>query len=205
MPVVAILPLDASHAQDAARLHLEGQPGTFLTSLGSEALIALYTAIPESSAGFGFAAVTTDGRTVGFVSAAASTGALFLHVMARRSGRFLPILLRRFAARPSLLIRVCQATLYPLLIHEAGSNHAPAAELLSIMVEADLRSHGLGAVLLAALMVECERRGVTKLDVTVDAANLGAQRFYARHGFHHKAAFYLFGRRMYLLQRSFSA
>ena len=76
MSKIAILPLDASHAKDAARLHREGQPGTFLTRLGSEALIALYAALPESPAGFGFAAVTGDCRTVGFVSAAVSTGAL---------------------------------------------------------------------------------------------------------------------------------
>jgi ribosomal protein S18 acetylase RimI-like enzyme len=205
MPKIAILPLDAHHAQDAARLHMAGQPGTFLTSLGSEALTALYTALPKSPAGFGFVAMDHDGRVVGFVSAATSTGALFLYMLTRRAGHFLPILIGRFVKHPWLLADSLQAAFYPLLTYEVVDDHEFSAELLSIMVEDQVRGRGLGAVLLAALVAECRRRGAMALDVTVDAANLDAQRFYERYDFYRRRVFQLFGRTMYLYHRPLQA
>jgi ribosomal protein S18 acetylase RimI-like enzyme len=76
-----------------------------------------------------------------------------------------------------------------------------SAELLSIMVEPALRSRGIGAQLLDALAAECRTRHIAYLDVTVDASNEGAQRFYRRHGFalHHR--FTLYGREMVSLRR----
>jgi ribosomal protein S18 acetylase RimI-like enzyme len=80
----------------------------------------------------------------------------------------------------------------------------PPAELLSIMVEPEQRSAGVGALLVTALLAECERRGLAALDVTVDAANAGAQRFYVRHGFVYADTFMLYGRTMHRYQAHLS-
>jgi GNAT superfamily N-acetyltransferase len=202
---VTLLPLGAEYAADAARLHILGQPGAFLTSLGADVLTVLYRTLPRAQSGFGFAAIdpAQPQRLLGFVSATTGVGALFVELGARRLPAFLPPLLRRFARHPGLALRAVQTLAYPFLHPTAGESadaNAAPAELLSIMVEPALRSLGIGALLVAALQTECRRRAIATLDVTVDAANAGAQRFYLRHGFAYAHTFTLYGRPMQLYQ-----
>jgi ribosomal protein S18 acetylase RimI-like enzyme len=220
MPIIT---LDPTHASAAARLHIAGQPNTFLTSLGPEVLTTFYRALPQSPTGFGFTALadtvadTTVQQSkiqnlswqdpkskmiVGFISATTSTGQLFLQLGTRYLPAFLPPLLRRFAQRPGLLLHCMQTVFYPLLqrAHAGkgadGAAPLPTAELLSIMVEPAWRSQGVGAQLLDSLVAECRARKLGALDVTVAADNAGAQRFYARHGFVEQHRFTLYGRPM---------
>jgi ribosomal protein S18 acetylase RimI-like enzyme len=207
---VQILPLAPSHATQAAHLHMAGQPGTFLTALGPDVLGAIYRALPQTRAGFGFAAVeeTAEGANraaesgdelVGFISATTGVGKLFAEIGTTQLGTLLPPLLGQFVRHPALIWRSVQTVAYPLLVG-GGEISPPPAELLSIMVEAHARNQGVGAQLLAALVVACRERAIPLLDVTVDESNLGAQRFYMRHGFvpHHN--FTLYGRRMMQLR-----
>jgi ribosomal protein S18 acetylase RimI-like enzyme len=190
-----IIPLAPNHAADAARLHIAGQPGTFLTALGPDVLSALYQALPRTSAGFGFAAADDTGTLLGFISATTGVGKLFVEIGTTGLGLLLPPLIGQLARRPALIWRSVQTVAYPLLAggSESGS---PPAELLSIMVEPSQRSQGIGAQLLAALVGACQERAIPLLDVTVDASNEGAQRFYRRHSFVHHHDFTLYGRRM---------
>jgi len=209
---VRIARLAPEHAAAAARLHIAGQPGTFLTSLGADVLTAIYTLLPQLHSGFGFAAlppvenVTASDHVagdalLGFVSATPGVGGLFAEMGVRHAGKLLPPLLARYATAPSLIVRSVQTLIYPLLARQPGVASGATAELLSIMVEPHLRGHGIGALLLDALLAECAARGITHLDVTVDAQNEGARRFYARHGFTQQRAFRLYGRDMCLYGR----
>ena len=203
-----IVPLTPDHAPAAARLHIAGQPGTFLTALGPEVLTVLYAQLPQSAHGFGFAAVDDDGTVNGFVSATTSVGRLFAEMGTRRMGRFAPALLRRYAHAPGLVLQSAQTVLYPLLARADDSVDAHCgapAELLSIMVEPARRGQGVGSALLARLVTECRAREVAILDVTVDAANAGARRFYARHDFVLCKEFTLYGRAMCLYQHTLDA
>ncbi len=206
-----IITLDPTHATDAARLHIAGQPNTFLTSLGPEVLTTFYRALPQSPTGFGFTAIADAANmtaspqskiVLGFISATTSTGQLFLQLGTRHLPAFLPPLLRRFAQRPGLLLHCIQTVFYPLLprTHAGqdadGNTPLSTAELLSIMVEPAWRSQGIGAQLLDRLVAECQARKIGALDVTVAADNGGAQRFYARHGFVEQHRFTLYGRPM---------
>jgi ribosomal protein S18 acetylase RimI-like enzyme len=207
---LAIVPLSSHHASTAARLHILGQPGTFLTSLGPAVLTVFYEVLPLSSTGFGFAAIslptpqpggTQDiGTVLGFVSATTGVGRLFLELGTQRLPEFLPPLVARFVRQPALAWRSLQTLAYPLLVRQ-DDPATPTAELLSIMVEPRARSLGIGALLLQALFHECRQQQIPQLDVTVDAANRGAQRFYERHGFVRVRAFTLYGRQMLLYVR----
>ena len=195
MQIIALAP---PHAAAAARLHIAGQPDTFLTSLGPALLTTIYSALPQSTAGFGFAALS-DGpapQVVGFVSATTSTGRLFLELGTRHLPAFVPALLRRFAQQPRLLLHCVQTVLYPLL-HTSANTSTAAAELLSIMVEPTWRSQGVGTQLVEQLVAACRARQIPALDVTVAVANQAAQRFYVRHGFVEHGTFQLYGRPMY--------
>ncbi len=196
---LTLMPLGPEHATDAAWLHTIGQPGSFLTSLGVDVLTVLYQQLPRSRRGFGFAVVdpAQPQTLLGFVSATTSVGALFFEMGAQRLPAFLPPLLTRFAHEPGLALRAVQTVAYPFL-HATPAEDAAPAELLSIMVQPTLRSAGIGALLVAALQSECIARGIAALDVTVAAANTGAQRFYVRHGFGYVQSFSLYGQPMHL-------
>jgi ribosomal protein S18 acetylase RimI-like enzyme len=190
-----LAPLAPTHAADAARLHIAGQPGTFLTALGPGVLTALYRALPQTRAGFGFAATDDTGALLGFVSATTGVGKLFGEIGTRQMGTLLPPLVGQLARHPALIWRSVQTVAYPLLVGSGETGPSPA-ELLSIMVDPSQRSQGVGAQLLAALVNACQARAIALLDVTVDVDNGGAQRFYLRHGFVHHHDFTLYGRRM---------
>ena len=201
---VRIQPLAPHHAPDAARLHIDGQPGTFLSTLGPEILRIVYEKLPDTDVGFGFAATSPalgDEQPVliGFVSATTSVGSLFIQTAAARAGRLLPPLTARCMRRPSLIGQALQTALYPFTSRDdttsAGARKS-GAELLSIMVEEHWRNRGVGAMLLHALLDECATRGIDHLDVTVDAGNEAARRFYADHGFQLQKSFRLYGRDM---------
>jgi ribosomal protein S18 acetylase RimI-like enzyme len=204
---MVILQLTPEHARQAARLHMAGQPGAFLTNLGEEVLTVFYRTLPISAVGFGFAASTVLHKAEakpdyvapisGFVSATTSTGQLFFEFGTRRLAEFLPPLLRRFAQRPWLALTSTQTVLYPLLEQrQPGHTSHASAELLSIMVEPAQRSQGIGAQLLAALVAECMARRITRLTVTVDENNRRARCFYERHHFQMDHIFRLYGRPM---------
>ncbi len=205
---MTIVKLSRAHAEAAARLHIAGQPGTFLTSLGPDVLTVLYRALPELSIGFGYTAidhsqtvapnhVLDSALVTGFVSATTNVGRLFAEMGTRRIHQFLPPLCVRFARQPTLILRSLQTLLYPFLVkQDQGKTPGATAELLSIMVAPAVRSQGIGAQLLQALLAECSLRQIRWLDVTVDADNAGARRFYERHQFRLARPFNLYGRAM---------
>ncbi|GIV76041.1 GNAT family N-acetyltransferase [Litorilinea aerophila] len=197
---MTIVELAPEHATAAAHLHLAGQSGTFLTELGPGVLTVFYRALPRSAAGFGFAAWSGQpDQVIGFVSATTNTGQLFLEMATRHLGELLPVTLARCLRHPILLWHSAQTLAYPLLTREPGEKGA--AELLSIMVAPAWRGQGIGTRLLEALVGECGRRGLTTLDVMVDAANQGAQRFYRRHHFVERRQISLYGRALCLYRR----
>ena len=136
-----IVALTSAQAAEAARLHIAGQPGTFLTSLGGEVLTAIYQTLPQTPSGFGFAALekapfsssrasamlargpATEKRPetepiLGFVGATSGVGRLFVEIAMRRSGVLAPLLLRQFARHPALIWRSVQTIAYPFLAHD---------------------------------------------------------------------------------------
>jgi ribosomal protein S18 acetylase RimI-like enzyme len=211
---MSIVELAPHHAASAAGLHILGQPGSFLTSLGPEVLTVIYRVLPTSGVGFGFAALAepspatkspmgsgldqqgSAAELCGFVSATTGTARLFATVGGKAWPQLLPPLLRRFAAQPRLAWLSLQTFAYPLLAQEADRPAGRGAELLSIMVAPDRRGQGVGEQLLATLVGACQHRGLAWLDVTVEAANEGARRFYKRHGFALSHSFSLYGRAM---------
>lgn len=204
--MIAITNLSVHHASAAAQLHIAGQPRTFLTNLGPDVLTVLYRALPLSTLGFGFAAINCCHEIQGFVSATTSVGHLFIELGTRHIRQFLPPLFNRFVRQPTLLFRSIQTVLYPFLVRDHHTTKAQSsAELLSIMVEPSRQNQGIGTALLQALVAECRNHAITQLDVTVDAQNYGAQRFYEQHQFAFQKQFQLYGRVMRLYQRAILA
>lgn len=106
------------------------------------------------------------------------TGAAYLHDLAADSDA---VLLAARSSKPGT---------GPVVGHLVGRFRArndfrvvPSAELESMQVDAGLRGHGVGSLLVGAFLAECARRGSVRVTVTANAGNTAAQAFYRRHGF----------------------
>lgn len=59
----------------------------------------------------------------------------------------------------------------------------PVALLDDLYVAPDRRGHGLGAAMIHVLIADAQEKGVSAIEINVDAGDVDAQRFYERHGF----------------------
>ena len=59
----------------------------------------------------------------------------------------------------------------------------PVALLDELYVAPDRRGHGLGSAMIALLLSDATKAGVSAVEINVDAGDVDAQRFYERHGF----------------------
>jgi len=177
-PADSVIPLAKRHARQIADLHIDGIHTGFLSSLGPSFLRQIYKALPGCRSGFGYVWEDPDGTVGGFVACAESTGRLYKQSLLRR-GLLMALPLMRFMFRWSIIKRMWQTLRYPA---DVGDD-VPAAELLSIAVDASARGRGVGKQLMAATVSEFRRRGIDRFKVAVWAENEAANAFYRRCGF----------------------
>jgi len=134
-----VRPLEKRHAAAVAALHRLGIATGFLSSLGERFLRQMYAALPSAPAGFGCVWEEADGRVLGFVACAETTGRLYKQALLRRGVLMAGALLPR-CFRPSVLRCLWETLRYP---SDVGQN-LPAAEVLSIAVTEEARGRGIG-------------------------------------------------------------
>lgn len=173
-----VKPMAKRHAAAAAALHAKGISTGFLSSLGQRFLRQIYAAIPSCPAGFGYVWEEPDGRILGFIACAESTGRVYKQALVRR-GFWMALVLARFVVRPSVVRRLIETLRYSA---QVGAK-LPPAEVLSIAVAEETRGKGIGKAIIAAAMEAYRRRGIREIKVAVGADNLAANEFYKRSGF----------------------
>src|ERR1700677_559989 len=77
------------------------------------------------------------------------------------------------------VVGICQLIVFPHFQHTGGW----CAELESVHVRSDLRSHGIGAKLLAAAEELARREGCYRVQLTSRNARSDAHRFYEAQGY----------------------
>jgi glycosyltransferase involved in cell wall biosynthesis/ribosomal protein S18 acetylase RimI-like enzyme len=171
----------AADATAMARLHTEGMPDAFLPTLGRPFLTRLYRAIVADPDAVAMVAEGVDG-VVGFAAGVTSVGA-FYRRFARGDGPAAALAAAPRLVRPRVARRLLETVRYP---SQADASHGrlPDAELLAIAVDPAWRAGGTGRALASDVLAGLADRGVGELKVVVGAANLAANRFYARVGFH---------------------
>lgn len=161
-----------------ARYHQQGIPTGVLAELGPGFLTALYQAIAGSPSGFVFVAVDERERVLGFICGTTDMRAIFRRVIWSNFWRFGPRLARHVLS-VRMLRRIIDALRYP---SKMGPD-LPAAELLSIVVDAGVRGGGASGLLMRALLDEFRARGVARVRVMVGADLPRANAYYQKHGF----------------------
>ena len=196
MEIRQIRPEDA---RAAASLHIEGQPGTFLTSLGEEFLTAFYAGLCDSRWGYSFVAVEGD-NPLGVIVGASDTRALFKEFITKRGVHLAIPVLRRLLSRPSLLGGVLQSFFYPSKVGAASGEDesGAAAEFLFIGVSVQARRQHIGSKMLHVLIEESRRRGCTALQSTVHVDNRESNAFHEKFGFQIVGSMELHGKKMNL-------
>lgn len=191
--MIEIRKLRREEAPVAADLHIEGQPGTVLTTLGKEFLTALYAELSDSQHGLALVAVQ-EGQVVGIIAGATDTHALFKELIWKRGLRLAIPVARRLLRKPALLYRVLQTFTYPNKLRANPGD----AEFLFMGVRSDMRRQGIASRMLEALIAALKERGATGLLSTVDVTNPRANPFHVKWGFQVIAQFDLYGRKMNL-------
>ncbi len=164
-------------ALDAARLHHEQLPGSFLASLGQPFLRVLYRRLVLDGSSTVLVA-RAGGQVIGFVAGTDDTGR-FMRQFVRRDGP------RAAVAGARGLLRH-PAAVWETLRYGPGSADVaglPDAELLAMAVEPKARRRGLGLRLIQALQDDARVRRTPGLRVTVAADNTAAIAAYGRAGF----------------------
>jgi len=171
---VTVRPAVAADALAVAELHVARISEGFLSQLGAGFLRRLYRRIVASHEGFVLVA-ESDGRTVGFAAGVTDVGRLYRDFLVRDG------IVAGVAAAPRILRswrRVLETLRYP-----AGDDDLPAAEVLSVAVDARTVARGVGGRLVEAALDEFRRRGTRAVKVVAGADNGAALALYAGRGF----------------------
>jgi ribosomal protein S18 acetylase RimI-like enzyme len=174
-----------------ADLHIEGQPGTFLTKLGKEFLTTFYSHLCRSEGGFGIVA-EQDGEVVGVGVATMDTGALFREMIVGHGLWLVLPVAKSILRHPSLIADVVNTLRYPAKVE--GDSVIP--EFLYLGVRRNMRGQGIGTRLMETVCWMCRQRGADRVSLTVDASNRGAQRLYLDLGWERGEEVLLYGRPM---------
>lgn len=169
--------LENKHAEQIARLHIEGISAGFISSLGIDFVTALYEAIIQNKASFGF--VTEDDKVLGFVAFTTNLGKLYKSVILKKGLRFAFILASKMLSLQRIK-KVFETLFYP---SRTKKMNLPSAELLSIVVAPQARRKGRATQLVRKGFRRYQKGGIDKVKVLVGVDNEPANKLYLKCGF----------------------
>jgi ribosomal protein S18 acetylase RimI-like enzyme len=175
---MAIVPLNSSHAEVIATLHIQGIQTGFISTLGLEFVKEVYQRVAESESCFGFIE-EEDNVVLGYVTFTANLTDLYKKVIFRKFHCFIPLLLGKIFSIKRL--QNIHETLF--YYRKVNKLNLPEAELLSIVVSETERGKGIARRLIQSMLKECKKRNIRELKVLVDASNKAANNLYIYNGF----------------------
>jgi len=168
--------LKTEHIPDVAQLHIMGIKEGFFGSLGNKFVCCLYRAIIESDQAFGFVAIK-EGKVLGFVSCVESIKRVYKHIIRKNFFKFTWMLLPKMFRWQNIKNTVA-TLLYPSKIKKV----LPSAEILTIVVNKQVRGIGVGRRLIEQSCDEFRKRGIKWIKV-IAGEDQQADEFYKTVGF----------------------
>ena len=187
--MAAIRPMTPADTADVARLHHAAMGSSTWAQLGQRFLRTLYTALLADERFLAWVYADADGVR-GFIAGSEDTDAMMASTF-RRAWRPLGVAALPRALRPSLALKLLQTQSY-----QDVSGGAVMPESLFCSFEPALRGKRISGHINKVLFDELLARGHSRVKVTTEVDNVGANRQLTSWGFDVDGHFHFYGKDM---------
>ena len=164
---------------DIVSIHLDTFQGFFLTFMGRGFLKLMYRSYVEYNDS-GVLVAFDDEKTIGFLAYSGDLSGLYKYMIKKKLIPFAWYSLGAFFRKPTIFMRLVRAFLKP----EETKRKEKYVELASIGVAPDIKSKGVGSLLIDALKSKVDFNKYAYITLETDALNNeGANHFYKKNGF----------------------
>lgn len=179
---------------DIVTIHLNTFTGFFLTFMGRGFLNQMYTSYCDYEEA-GLLVAEEDGKAIGFLAYSSNFSGLYKFMIKTRLIRFGWYSIGAFFRRPSAFMHIISAFLKP----GETKREEKYVELSSIGVDPNIKSKGIGSLLIDSLKRKVDFTKFAYINLETDAVdNEGAIHFYEKNGFVRERMFETDeGRKMY--------
>ncbi|WP_220413828.1 GNAT family N-acetyltransferase [Holdemanella biformis] len=179
---------------DIVTIHLNTFTGFFLTFMGRGFLNQMYTSYCDYEEA-GLLVAEEDGKAIGFLAYSSNFSGLYKFMIKTRLIRFGWYSIGAFFRRPSAFMHIISAFLKP----GEAKREEKYVELSSIGVDPNIKSKGIGSLLIDSLKRKVDFTKFAYINLETDAVdNEGAIHFYEKNGFVRERTFETDeGRKMY--------
>lgn len=179
---------------DIVTIHLNTFTGFFLTFMGRGFLNQMYTSYCDYEEA-GLLVAEEDGKAIGFLAYSSNFSGLYKFMIKTRLIQFGWYSIGAFFRRPSAFIHIISAFLKP----GEAKRKEKYVELSSIGVDPNIKSKGIGSLLIDSLKHKVDFTKFAYINLETDAIdNEGAIHFYEKNGFVRERMFETDeGRKMY--------
>lgn len=179
---------------DIVTIHLNTFTGFFLTFMGRGFLNQMYTSYCDYEEA-GLLVAEEDGKAIGFLAYSSNFSGLYKFMIKTRLIRFGWYSIGAFFRRPSAFMHIISAFLKP----GEAKREEKYVELSSIGVDPNIKSKGIGSLLIDSLKHKVDFTKFAYINLETDAVdNEGAIHFYEKNGFVRERTFETDeGRKMY--------
>ncbi len=179
---------------DIVTIHLNTFTGFFLTFMGRGFLNQMYTSYCDYEEA-GLLVAEEDGKAIGFLAYSSNFSGLYKFMIKTRLIQFGWYSIGAFFRRPSAFMHIISAFLKP----GEAKRKEKYVELSSIGVDPNIKSKGIGSLLIDSLKRKVDFTKFAYINLETDAVdNEGAIHFYEKNGFVRERMFETDeGRKMY--------
>lgn len=179
---------------DIVTIHLNTFTGFFLTFMGRGFLNQMYTSYCDYEEA-GLLVAEEDGKAIGFLAYSSNFSGLYKFMIKTRLIQFGWYSIGAFFRRPSAFMHIISAFLKP----GEAKREEKYVELSSIGVDPNIKSKGIGSLLIDSLKRKVDFTKFAYINLETDAVdNEGAIHFYEKNGFVRERMFETDeGRKMY--------
>ncbi len=179
MTITKVEKNDKEKIKQIVEIHLSTFQGFFLTFMGRGFLRKMYQSYVKHKDSDIFIAVE-EGKIVGFLAYSSNLSGLYKYMIKHKLIPFMWYSIGAFFRKPKVFMRLIRAFLRP----SESKREEKYVELSSIGVSPDMKSRGVGSLLIDALKAEVDFSLYEYITLETDAVdNEGANYFYQKNGF----------------------
>lgn len=160
-------------------IHLSTFQGFFLTFMGRGFLYHMYCSYCEEKQS-GLLVAEENGKSLGFLAYSGDMSGLYKYMIKKKLVVFAWYGMGAFLRKPAVFVKLLRAFLKP----SESKRDEVYMELASIGVNPDMKSQGIGSLLIDALKRSTDWNKYAYITLETDAINNeGANQFYLKNGF----------------------